>query len=450
MSGSFREQEVFFWLELPVHPNIVTAYDVVIDDDHDGRPYLLLEYVPGGTLRRLITPAPDVTAALTVLRAVAEGMAAANSPEEVAHLDLKPENVLLTENDIPKVTDFGTLKLVGLGLDATYPTVAKKTGTYLYRAPEVVLGELPAQDNRLGGYRIDQRSDIYSFGLIAHELITGKLPFTDRTVLADYYRSSAPDDLTAHLYWDYSQDDGEDDPVFELLSYLLQFNPDRRPDSFREVADRIADMGIAWSADSAEPAVRKSTDVNDASRLFARAWIAQHGDNSDATLDRAMDLYNEAMLRAADQPETFSRAFAGAKDLLRARANGADFSMDEPENVSGPIRRRGPSHISEPGTGPTFVSLSPAPKWRARPFRPEDIDLPAGTDNDRRRQYEEESESLTGAGRIHSALDLVRPADACRSELCHRPCMRGLVFAAIKSPRCLRAANAGRLRRSSI
>ena len=216
-SAEFLDHEVSFWLQLPPHPNIVTAYAMEIDVS---RPYLFLEYVPGGTLRVLIGQPANTMSTLTTMRAIAEGMATANSRGQVAHLDLKPENILLSSHGVPKVTDFGTLRQVGENVEpGPYPTVAADTGTYWYRAPEVVLGKR----------RVDQKSDIFSFGLIAYELSYGQLPFPEGADLAEYYSSEAPHKLTEELYYYDDPVTKQQDPVRVLLKRLASVLPRGTP-----------------------------------------------------------------------------------------------------------------------------------------------------------------------------------------------------------------------------
>ncbi|WP_201291459.1 protein kinase domain-containing protein [Arthrobacter zhaoguopingii] len=146
------------------HPHVVGVLDQGVDETAErSTAYLVMEYVPGRTLRDLIRERGRLTPrlALALIDPVIEGLAAAHEAGLV-HRDVKPENVLLSSNGQIKIADFGLARAV----TATTGT-ATLVGTAAYLPPELVTGS-PA----------DARSDIYSAGIMLFELLTGRQPFT--------------------------------------------------------------------------------------------------------------------------------------------------------------------------------------------------------------------------------------------------------------------------------
>lgn len=140
------------------HPNIVTLYDF---DEQDGAPYLVLEWVEGVDLGRARIVRPwGVQEFARVALAVAEGLAAAHA-RGVVHGDLKPANILLGDDGAVKLADFGLAKL----RDAHRTRTAGLAGTPSYIAPE-----------QIAGGEVGPQADVYAFGVVAYELLAGRLP----------------------------------------------------------------------------------------------------------------------------------------------------------------------------------------------------------------------------------------------------------------------------------
>jgi WD40 repeat protein/serine/threonine protein kinase len=150
------------------HPHIVEIYQV---GDHDGRPYLELEHVEGGSLAgRLGSPWP-ARAASELVRAIATGIGAAHRLG-IVHRDLKPSNILLTADGTPKITDFGLAK--GIGQETGLTRSDAIIGTPAYMAPEQARGQ---------GRHAGPAADIHALGAILYELLTGLPPFRAATAL---------------------------------------------------------------------------------------------------------------------------------------------------------------------------------------------------------------------------------------------------------------------------
>jgi serine/threonine protein kinase len=144
------------------HPNIVTTFDYFVDD---GRAYIAMEYVPNGSLR------PHVQAlSLPQIAGVLEGILAALGHAHshgIVHRDVKPENVLIGENGIAKLADFGIAKALTSVANSGYQTeVGITVGTPAYMAPEQARSNDPSI-----------RADLYSVGVMAYEMVTGRLPY---------------------------------------------------------------------------------------------------------------------------------------------------------------------------------------------------------------------------------------------------------------------------------
>ncbi len=168
------EREAFIQSQLE-HPNIVRVYDFIAEAEST---FMVMEYVPGRDLRKMIAretgpiqPARAIRLFKQVLRAIDYAHHFIYSDQQgkkhqgIIHRDLKPANILITPNDIAKVTDFGIVKVRGVkgGTQMGF-----NPGTPEYMSPEQARGR-----------ELDHRSDIYSLGVVFFEMLTGNVPFSD-------------------------------------------------------------------------------------------------------------------------------------------------------------------------------------------------------------------------------------------------------------------------------
>jgi serine/threonine protein kinase/Flp pilus assembly protein TadD len=183
------EQLARFRLEAEIlaglqHPNIVQIYEV---GEHNGRPFLALEFVDGGSLDRRLAGKPlQPGAAALLVETLARAMHSAHQ-RGIVHRDLKPANILLSSNEIPKITDFGLAKR--LEEDRGQTQSGAILGTPSYMAPEQALGQI--RD-------VGPLADVYALGAILYELVSGRPPFLGQTILQtlEQVRTLEPTRLT--------------------------------------------------------------------------------------------------------------------------------------------------------------------------------------------------------------------------------------------------------------
>jgi serine/threonine protein kinase/TolB-like protein/thioredoxin-like negative regulator of GroEL len=160
------------------HPHIVTVYDA---GEYRERQYLVTEYVDGGTLRQWAGRPHGWRAIVELLVGVADAVAVAHEAG-ILHRDIKPENILLAKSGYAKLADFGLAKLLELDplADDAFAGIrpdphSSQVGTAAYMSPEQAQG-LP----------LDARSDVYSFGLVLHELLSGERPSVTRSLESEH------------------------------------------------------------------------------------------------------------------------------------------------------------------------------------------------------------------------------------------------------------------------
>jgi len=148
------------------HPNIVHVLEF---GEHEGQPFLVMDYVEGGTLMdRMGSPMPDAEAIRLVLP-IAKALGYAHQ-KGIVHRDVKPGNILFSASGDPMLTDFGLVKLLDKEESIKLTRMGTGVGTPEYSSPEQCFGG-----------EIDQRADIYSLGIVLYELVTGRKPFSANT-----------------------------------------------------------------------------------------------------------------------------------------------------------------------------------------------------------------------------------------------------------------------------
>jgi tetratricopeptide (TPR) repeat protein len=210
------------------HPNIVGVLDVGV---HQGRPYLVTELLEGQTLReRLSRPftADEVTDLATQ---IALGLKAAHA-RGIVHRDLKPENIFVTRDGAVKILDFGIARVESERKESTLTATGALLGTAGYMAPEQVRG-LPA----------DARADLFAFGCILYELISGRRAFQGATAMeiGAAILNAQPTPLPGGT------------PHLALVNACLEKDRERRPASVREVLVALGGRDPAGTVSGLHP-----------------------------------------------------------------------------------------------------------------------------------------------------------------------------------------------------
>lgn len=277
-------------------PGLVAVYDQGTDA---GRPFLVMELVEGGTLRELLRergPMPP-HAAVAVLAPVLSGLAVAHRAGLV-HRDVKPENVLISDDGEVKLVDFGLVRAVA---EAGITSTSVILGTAAYLSPEQV-----------SSGQTTPRSDVYSAGILAYELITGTTPFTGDNPLAVAYQRV---------------DHDVPPPSSAISGVPPQFDEFVGRATARDPAARYADaaeMGAELQAIAAElalPKFRVPAPKNSAQHVAATAYHRRHGATRQLTRgpqdwQRSAPVAVDEREQPADEPfgdeyDGAARQFAG-------------------------------------------------------------------------------------------------------------------------------------------
>ena len=219
------------------HPRIATIYGI---EESGDQKFLVLEYLPGGTLRQKLSAhkssgeMPSLRQCLEWAIQIAEGLAHAHK-RGIVHRDIKASNVLFTEDGQLKIADFGLAKIAAeAGADRAHSIRGRAMGTPVYMSPEQARGQ-----------QVDERSDIFSLGILLFELIAGKMPFrnTDTpAVLHEIAYTPAPP-LGAFR-------DGVPDTLQSVISRMLEKDPAQRYQTANDLLTDLRALSAASGSDT--------------------------------------------------------------------------------------------------------------------------------------------------------------------------------------------------------
>jgi serine/threonine protein kinase/Tol biopolymer transport system component len=208
------------------HPNILSIYDV---GKHNGAPYLVSELLEGETLRKRIAGLSlGQRRALDYALQISNGLAAAHE-KGIVHRDLKPDNIFITNDGRVKILDFGLAKLTQRDTEQAQTDIPTRR---VDTAPGVIMGTVGYMSpEQLKGHTVDQRSDVFSFGAILYEMLSGRRAF---------HGQSAAETMSAILKEDppdLSDTNKSVSPALaRLVTHCLEKNPEARFHSARDLA----------------------------------------------------------------------------------------------------------------------------------------------------------------------------------------------------------------------
>ena len=207
------------------HPNIVSIYDVgVAGNDH----YIVMEYVQSSTLKKKIQDegALDILAATRIAKDIASGLTHAHA-NNIVHCDIKPHNILMTDDGHAKITDFGIARAV---TESTLTYGGSVIGSVHYFSPEQARGGV-----------ITPKSDVYSLGIVLYEMLTNRLPFTGDNPVAIAMKHIEEEPISPSRYRP------QIPPMLEaIVCRAMSKSPEIRPSSF-ELVQELSNVEAALS-----------------------------------------------------------------------------------------------------------------------------------------------------------------------------------------------------------
>jgi serine/threonine-protein kinase len=227
------------------HPNILNIYDVGVEEI-EGKMihYIVMEYINGLTLKEVIKEKNKLTIDETINYSVqiAEALQHAHR-NHIVHRDIKPHNIMITEDNRVKVTDFGIARAI---TSSTVTTTSNVLGSVHYFSPE----------QARGGYT-DEKSDIYSLGIVMYEMITGKVPYDGESPISV---------ALMHIQSEITPPREHDSTIsLNLESIILKCVQKRQSDRYNNIADLIHDIKNIKSNDNK---VSNTKEIDFATRLI--------------------------------------------------------------------------------------------------------------------------------------------------------------------------------------
>ncbi len=240
------------------HPNIITIHEI---NEYEDQTYIAMEYVEGQTLKEIISGvgaglaparatariAPTIKGIINITIQICEGLSKAHEAG-IVHRDIKPQNILIDKDDRIKILDFGLAKLrvEANGYSPSITKIGTTMGTTNYMSPEQAMGK-----------EVDHRTDIWSFGVVLYEMLTGQLPFRGDYEQAIVYSIINEESVPlSNIATDIPQE------LEDLVNQMLEKNPDKRHQNVSEIKLTLKDIFNKFKSQNKEQKMTEITSTN--------------------------------------------------------------------------------------------------------------------------------------------------------------------------------------------
>jgi tetratricopeptide (TPR) repeat protein len=348
------------------HPNICAIYEVGQDDSHS---FIVLQYIEGETLAaRLRSQRPDLREALAIAEQVADALNEAHA-RGIIHRDIKPENIMLTTRGQVKVLDFGLAKTLR---DPGILESDAQTGSML-SIPGMVMGTVPYMSpEQVRGEELDGRSDIFSFGTVLYEMLSGRRPFEAKSTAEVISAILTVEPAPVSRFAASPIGDGED----RLIQKCLEKDAGRR---YQTMGDLISDLGQIrreYESGQVKPATRptaEATPVRPHAGDSGLAWRWSRGRKIELTL-AAVVLVVAALVYIFSSRSQHA-AVSGAKSANAAAYDAymrgkVNVSSENPDDNEAAIKLFEHAVAADPNFAAAYAELARAYSIKARFFAP--------------------------------------------------------------------------------